>query len=738
VNIYINFVVKKMVRTYKCSLKTIVKDDKTIDKINNAVYKCNEIVTLTYQFIKLYILDKYRKKQHIPNINKDLIRQASNIISCKDSQRGRKSENSKIIADMKDFYKINFSKLVNNYQPSRTNISNALKFVYNDMEQNYINNIQMHFVQRLKKVITEGLLFAFKKDNEKLFESNKEQYDVEYNKLLKEIRIIKAKILGLDEYIENNICNNNILKKYKKIIKMFKIKFLPNIEKSVYYDLKIDPFKFLPKMILINDKFERMELKLNNMLPLRHSFVPKNIQLDTNCIIEILLENGEGKAKAYANVNKNEKYIWNKFFNKKLNKSYKKSSYVFANSIKTDGFSVSVLEATQNDVQNKKNKFVKGYKKCKEEPKKDIKYITEIKEVELRNIQDKNYKLIGVDPGKRNLIQMIDDDENIVSYTASQRRHETRISLNEKKRKEDLNNSPNIKQKVENFTINGKTTNYEKFEKYIIDRNKLSNIVKSYYEKDFFRQLNWHRFINVQKSEKTLIKKIKDTYGDNIIIGIGDWSESQQMKYSKPTKGIGMTRLLSMYFETYYINEDYTSKICNDCGSETKYYTKVLKQDTFMNSTKKRKSKRIKKKNIKHIHGLLCCSNNKKCSKLWNRDTNGAKNILEILRTYIEDSTRPIALTSPTGRAVMLKFARMKVKTVPSLLQSQKIESYKCISKELKLLDVNILNKIQEETIKFKKIRLKENKSLKIKLSIIKSLKSKSLKKFNIMSQINL
>ena len=58
-----------MIRVYKCSLKSIVKDAETIDKINNVVYKCNVIVILTYQFIKSYIFDKYRNKQQIPIIN---------------------------------------------------------------------------------------------------------------------------------------------------------------------------------------------------------------------------------------------------------------------------------------------------------------------------------------------------------------------------------------------------------------------------------------------------------------------------------------------------------------------------------------------------------------------------------------------------------------------------------------------------------------------------------------------
>jgi len=88
-----------------------------------------------------------------------------------------------------------------------------------------------------------------------------------------------------------------------------------------------------------------------------------------------------------------------------------------------------------------------------------------------------------------------------------------------------------------------------------------------------------------------------------------------------------MRRLLSKHFLTYLIEERYTSQTCSRCKGKLEYYTKITEEETFtLNKT--------------YMHGLLCCQT-KECSKLWNRDTNGAINILTILEGYINDQQRP-------------------------------------------------------------------------------------------------
>ena len=55
---------KSAYKTFKIPLKTILLNRDTIQPvINNLVFEMNDLVIHTYQFTRLYILDKYTKNQ---------------------------------------------------------------------------------------------------------------------------------------------------------------------------------------------------------------------------------------------------------------------------------------------------------------------------------------------------------------------------------------------------------------------------------------------------------------------------------------------------------------------------------------------------------------------------------------------------------------------------------------------------------------------------------------------------
>ena len=662
-----------MIRVTKCSIKSIVKNDQIYNRINEVVYRCNEITTLAYQFIKLIILQKNKDGTKIPKIDRAFISTIFGIITVNDTDRGRVVERDSQFIELETFYKKVFSKLVDNYKPSKTNLSNILSgYSAKEMATNYKNNIQMHFVQRVKKVINESLIKYFEKNNIDLLESDKNKYEKDKKDALKQINIIKNSVLGFDVCIDlKDPFTVEVLKDddIQELIKVLKSKLLPSIKKHIYYDIKEDPFKFIPHMIYINNKLEKLESTTNNMFPLNHNFVPKNISLDTACIVDILAD----KKVAYyrSNINKLEKKIWRKFFKTKLTKLYKKSTskYVFNNIIVTDGYSVSISEATPEYIQAKKTKYIKKSEEekalNKENTKKvaeieklnEIKYISDIKKEELEKLKVNNYKLIGIDPGKRNLLQFIDKNGKTLAYTFSQKRFESKITLSIQKRKKILENDIIVKNKIEDFTLSGKTTNIKDFKEYIKERYKLSKSILDHYKQTDYRKYNWHTFINTKKSESNLIKRIKETYGENIIIGIGDWCQEKQIKNFVPTKGIGLRRLLEKHFKVYLVDESFTSKVCHECKHETEYFKKVVEKDTF-------------KLNKRFVHGLLVCKN-KNCSKLWNRDTNGAKNIQLILKTHINGLKRPAGYCLKTRGLV--NSSHQNDKTKHALLQRKQL-----------------------------------------------------------------
>ena len=62
-----NFENVKVFRIIKCPLKTILKNHDIIQPI------IEKTVILGYQFIRLYLLDKFNNNQELPTINKQFI-----------------------------------------------------------------------------------------------------------------------------------------------------------------------------------------------------------------------------------------------------------------------------------------------------------------------------------------------------------------------------------------------------------------------------------------------------------------------------------------------------------------------------------------------------------------------------------------------------------------------------------------------------------------------------------------
>jgi hypothetical protein len=102
-----------------------------------------------------------------------------------------------------------------------------------------------------------------------------------------------------------------------------------------------------------------------------------------------------------------------------------------------------------------------------------------------------------------------------------------------------------------------------------------------------FRQYSYGK-----KSIDTFLNKIKETFGENILIGYGNWSRNTQMKHFMPTMNKGLRKLIHKRYDTITINECNTSKKCCGCLSNLNHY---------------------KDKTGKEIFRLLVCSNCVSC-----------------------------------------------------------------------------------------------------------------------------
>ena len=120
---------------------------------------------------------------------------------------------------------------------------------------------------------------------------------------------------------------------------------------NLLYDLKKNPMVYFVPMLYIMEQLETQNIKLSNAFPVTSSHIPGSISIDTKSLAGIFhIQYGQSRGVALSD---SHKIIWNTIFRLKRKefKSFKgkgdnpqaPKQYVFANIIKTDGYSVSIL-----------------------------------------------------------------------------------------------------------------------------------------------------------------------------------------------------------------------------------------------------------------------------------------------------------------------------------------------------------------------------------------------------------
>ena len=592
-------------KVIKTSLKSICLDKETILTINNYCKNLNLIVIHTYQFLRLFILHKYHQKETLPKIDEKFIEHIIKTIAIGD-KRGRKFVNEELTIFYETHYK---PTLATDLKLSYSKYGNTIGYTATAILTCLETNIKTHFTKHLRRFIN----IQFDTDRAKQTKEEKQQ-------LYKQTKII------FDDIIYNTDKSENECKAWKDIHKSFLIP--DKIKKNVHYDLECSPQNYLSPMIYMSLKLEEQEKKLFQFCPLRKTLIPKYMTIDTKTLITMLFntkKNETTQGKLLDNLNESKELIWNTLFNmKKINTLMNVDKYTFNHMFSTDGVGCSLLftrvELKDTPIPQSKNKNTGN---------KEYDYITELDNTELNHLKD--YNKVAIDPGKNTLMFMTDDKGNTLTYTKMQRRIDTYA----KKKRQIMMKSfeENDIKKIEeplNQTCS-MSCNYEKFIAYLKMRNQINQELQTYYEQELFRKLRWRSHIYTQKSESILINKIKRTFGKKIVIGFGSFQQTQQMKHCMPTPNKSLKDLLAKHFKLCIVDEFKTSKMCSFClEGETCYY-------------KQRENPRPFRKGMVNVHGLLTCT---KCSKsshshLMNRDLNGSRNILYLMKEWIQHRKRP-------------------------------------------------------------------------------------------------
>ena len=578
---------KSAYTTIKTTLKSVLHNHKEVQPvITNLVFEMNDLMIHSYQFIRLYVLKCYNDNQPLPEINEKFILYCIKVLGEK-TNTGRKEKDTSMLDTLQEFYDTEYQPLLKHEKTPLKNKSNMLPYLATQLHTSLSNNTQEHFIQHFLRFI------------------NKTTTNITEDKAV----LFKFKKLALE-------CNEET----DTIFDDWKRTHLPNIlpeniKKSVHYDVKVKPFDYLKGMLYMNAVLEKEDHKLFQPLPLRNNIIPKHIILDTACIVNLFSLEGKTKTELFKAIKENQYDVWNNLLNLQ-HKTFKSKHYQFHYQLQTDGISCSLL-FIRKDLKDKK--WGSRVPTLQEQDFHNIEDLSleQLKEVEPRNI-------VGCDPGKRSLVYMMDDKGNKLQYTAPQRKRESKAKTNQRILLEEKKRNNIIEKETHLSFQNSKSVDYYKFKEYLVEKDKLNKETTEFYKRDVWRKMKFRQYSYGKKSMDKFLNKIKETFGENILIGYGNWSRSTQMKHFMPTLNKGLRKQIHKKYDTITINECNTSKKCCECNNDLSYY--------------------------KHSNGnkqfrLLVCSGcvrpQVKQTVFKTRDANSAINIMNITKCWIDRQERP-------------------------------------------------------------------------------------------------
>ena len=606
---------KKPPDKYKCiklSLHSILhKDDNStniFNRIQDAVYRCNYITIKTNLLLRLWCLEKYHNGIEIPNINEETIKMCMKSLLLPSKGPKPKNNNLKLFNEFKTLHSF---KLENG-----KNLSSILNYYATTILTSIENNIKLHFFDYVNRFINSYYKHQYQDQlNNKDF---KEQ-------LFKELYYVKSDIL-------NGTLTSN--KKYHNWITKYRFNIVPmTFNKSYHYDIKCHPQKYLKHMIFMNIELEKINGKMYQFFPLQTSIIPNCIQVDTTAIIDLMID--KDKNKYFNNVVLYKDILWGTYF--KITPKIK--NYQFDHTIITDGYSVS-LRFIHNDYIDdeilKKDKMKKARKNTKEkklitnkieknenlaiddEIKDEFLYIDEVNKKELEG------KHIFIDPGKRTLFNMMDDNGKFFSYTNKQRISETKRIQYQNKLKRYKNQLGITVNENKLSSYNSKTCDLNNYKIFMDKKISINDELYKLYQDKLFRQYKWYAFINKKRADDNMLNKIEKIYSKDSIIIIGDWCIEKQMKYFISTPNIRLKRKLKERFKVYNIDEYRTSCL--------HYKTEENCNNIYLPD---------KNNKARKIHSVLTYKMENNRLGCINRDKNGCKNIQKIFEYYILYNERP-------------------------------------------------------------------------------------------------
>jgi len=663
------------IRIVKRKARGFFKPEDT-STIKEAVTLVHNIVANASILLRAYYLDWFQNNHPLKDDKEALtfehyhVSMACNIVQgvIVPPVRGTgQDEKIKTFQQMLETYKnlYNRSAFGNKAIDHDLSLSHILSYSMDNLLTAYVNNIQMHFPKYPKRFIRCDML---SKGSD-----------------LQTAKQIAAAYTSTYLYDQPFELEEKIIQRYNLDLDTYKFLFPSKMtEKKLprCWDLKVHPWVYLPKMVMINQALETdfsnvkpKHRKLLNPLPFHSSFVPMHIRLDTSGLSQLLMskeriddfkflykaEHGvELNMKTKANMlssferlfgrapSSNREAgqyateLWSFLTNLRNCRQWKeldsvvrkndpnKVKWVFDNAVVTDGVSIS-FQVIDDSLFGRK--VLTGRKKSKNPQTEDD---VEPKIQKLHGDQEK--KKLGADPGKHDLVA-ITDGFMTIRYTKGQRDTDTykRKRTKETLRKKRKNGLEEYETQVMNrFQKN--SCHPETFKRYVTCRKQIETTASKCYSHPMLREFKFLVHTKVKSSEHRFMDRVFKTFKDpNNKLEGRCGSEAMRINASKQ-----VTR-----YQDIVIGWGNWGKTPNalKCGIgptpgiglrrsfETLYQTKTIDEHLTSQTCPCCKGvKCLKKTTIgQHSiekHHLLRCTNDSCLSRWWNRNVVGAFNIL--------------------------------------------------------------------------------------------------------------
>lgn len=423
-------------------------------------------------------------------------------------------------------------------------------------------------------------------------------------------------------------------------------------DKPLLYHLKAHPERFLKAMHLMSTDRTAAERAAFALFPLRRSLVPRHIRVDMRVLDDLLKLNmrvkqmkarhaatgrdpasgsAKKRVKGDATLVAEKQEVFGTVLHLRAAKIRRRHHFDFG--FTTDGVSAHLLMRNP-----KKVSATKGKRKRDEEevlptsiPTRGRWSIDALKHAS-RN-PDTELHVIGIDPGKIELIHAVDADADAkttpsVRYTLAERRRDLRTRQYEA---EMRHAKPWVAAAAEQELSlhNSKAPSLDRFAAYVQRRHELLAEVpewRNFYEDIEHRRHRHKKFLKTQASETKLYKKLhamhnsKDTR--QLVLAYGAWglvagrADMACNKGNPPVIGASLMKKLGHQFVVVPTPEHFTSKTCVACGGRCDAHPTLR--------TKKNKK----------IRGLHVCQH-EGCGLYQNRDRTGATNIGRQLRQLL-------------------------------------------------------------------------------------------------------